>query len=153
MLTDLRDMLDAPTLKLPIGGKTYVVQACTADAWLRLQEINDRITAKAKTSEDGTDVATATGVSELEMFKMALGDTFAEMITGQVTAVELKHAGVTAYYWQLGNEAVAEAMWQSAGKAPAPSKPARQSSTRTSTAGATTTRKRASTKATTTPTK
>lgn len=131
MLTDLRDMLTAPTLTLPIGGQAFVVQECPAETWLRLQEVNDRATAKV--TEDGDTSATLEdvggGMSETEMVKLALGDTYQQMIAGGVRPSELRHAGITAYYWQLGNESVAAAMWESAGKAPAPTKTAPTSST------------------------
>lgn len=156
-LSDLRESLDAPVLTLPIGGKTYIVKACSAAVWLQLQEINDR-TAKAleaakAAGEDGESVDS--GVSELDLMKMSLGATYDTMVnSGDVTMPEMKHAGITAYYWQLGQRTVAEAVWESVGKAPAPTtKAPAKSSTRTSTASATTTRRRASTSGTSSPKK
>ncbi|MDQ1738106.1 MAG: hypothetical protein QOH56_4357 [Pseudonocardiales bacterium] len=151
-LADLREFIDSPKLTLPIGGRSYNVGPVTAQVWLRLQEIQARaakvIEDAAKLSDDPDAVLAASDteideISELDLIKLALGDAFDVMVRGGVTGPELKHAGVTAYYWQLGQESVAEAIWISAGKATAPRR-APRTSIRTSTGAATTTRKRAS---------
>lgn len=140
---DLRGMLGAPKLKLPIGGRTYVVEPATAETWLKLQEVNARATAVISgKGDEGEDI------SEPELYRLALGDAFDHMVKG-VSGAELKHAGITAYYWQLGQDSVAEAVWADVGKAEKPT-PKRSRSTSTSTGAATTTKRRASTSSTTT---
>lgn len=125
MLTDLRDLLTPPTLKLPIGGTVYTVPECSAATWLRFQEVNNR--AADKIAEDDDTKATlddvGDGMSETEMIQLALGDAYQQMLSGGVRPSELRHAGITAYYWQLGNEDVAVAMWEAVGKAPAAQTP------------------------------
>jgi len=131
-LDDLRSFLDQPTLTLPVGGKTYTVQPCKADVWLRLQEIARR----AEGGEDTTD--------DMELFKLALGDLF-ERLLPLVTLPEMKHIGTTAYLWQLGDNKLAARFWASGGKASTP-EPETPTPTRrkTPTGVANTTRKRAS---------
>lgn len=145
-LSDLREMLDAPVLKLPIGGKTYAVQAADAETWLRLQDIHNRsadlVAGRPASASRSADAVT--GLSEIDMYRLALGDVFDKLVVAKVSGPELKHAGLTAYFWQIGEQDVAEAMWESAGKAPARPRSRRGSTTSTSTGAATTTRRRAS---------
>lgn len=128
MLNDLRESLTTPHLDLPIGGKKYVVHPVNADAWLRLVSHADSIEAG-----DGGTIK-----NDIELCRLALGATFDQMVEN-VTGPELNIAGVTAWFWQIGNPAAAEAFWQSRGKAPR-----RRRSTSTSTAAASGTRRRAS---------
>lgn len=117
-LTDLSDALDLPKLRIPLRGKVYIVLPCSGKAWLQLQDINNR--ASEALAESGDPKAEfKTGVTEDEMFKLALGDTYDELMA-EVSVAEIRHAAMTAYYWQLGDEAVAVAVWESAGKAPEP---------------------------------
>jgi hypothetical protein len=131
MLTDLRDTLDAPILKLPIGGTVYEVTECDAATWLRLQEVNQANIARVRAREAGAAVPDDDIMSEMEMVKLSLSDAYQTMIDGGVRPSELRHAGVTAFYWQLGVEDLAVSWWESGGKAPAPPGPSRSTSTRT----------------------
>lgn len=117
---DLRELLDEKPLKLPIGGKTYTIKACSADTWLKLHVIAERMDRTLKSGniddEDGTSVQ--------ELLRLSLGDTLDQMVAGGVSGQELNVAGYTAFFWHLGNEATAEQVWN-AGKALASASPNR----------------------------
>jgi hypothetical protein len=144
MLEDLRGFLDAPKLTLPIGGKNYIVEPVTAETWLKLVHFSELVASNADKPEATTDEIAQ--MSEIDLFKLCLGTTF-DVLAKVVNRNELRTAGLTAFYWQLGREDVAESMWRLEGKATAP-KAAPKRSTRTTTAAASTTRKRASTSGT-----
>lgn len=151
-LEDLRDLLDAPELTLPIGGRRYVVTAATAANWLQFQSINAAATRVAA-AKAAAETAAAAGepvpevdtsglsqLSDLELAELALGDTYKQMLAGGVTIAELQHAGVTAYFWHLGEPTLATKYWESAGgKAEAAPTTPPKKSTSTSTATANTT--------------
>ncbi|HJQ00079.1 MAG TPA: hypothetical protein VJ851_00635 [Jatrophihabitans sp.] len=145
-LSDLREMLDAPVLKLPIGGKTYTVAAADAETWLRLQDIHNRsadlVAGRPAAASRNADAVT--GLTEIDMYRLALGPTFDQLVAAKISGPELKHAGLTAYFWQIGEEKVAELMWESAGKAQPARRRSSRSTTSTSTGAATTTRRRVS---------
>lgn len=114
-LQDLRDFLDAPKLTLPIGGREYVVTPATAQTWLRLQALAEDAEKAAK--GDPEALKRANDTRDVELYRMALGPVFDEMLP-HVTGTELQKAGLTAWFWQCGQQALAEASWNSGGKAP-----------------------------------
>jgi hypothetical protein len=116
-LEDLRDFLDAPKLTLPIGGRRYVVEPATAEVWLRLQAVAADAEAAAK--GDGEALARSGRVSDLDVYRLALGPAFDEMLP-KVSKTELGQAGMTAWFWQLGQQELAETYWRSGGKASPP---------------------------------
>lgn len=130
-LSDLSEFLDVPVLTLPVHGVKYIVKSASGEDWLRLQAIDDdRATSK---------------VSAMEMFKLALGSTFDEMVKAGLLKAEIEHCGTTAYFWQMGREDMAETFWKSTGKAVAAKSPRKTSTQRTTRpAAGTTTRRRAS---------
>jgi hypothetical protein len=137
---DLREFLVGPTLQMPIGGRVYTVRSATARVWLELSEFAGKV-ADAQTA----GVPLVDDWNELDLYKRALGDDTYQELVDTVSVAELKHAGLTAYFWQLGQEETVKAMWTAPGKAAPP----KAASTSTSTGGATTTKRRASTKGTT----
>lgn len=159
-LDDLRDVLDQPTLTLPIGGKQYDVKPCSAKTWMRLQAYRAAVTAvkqaaEAKEKPKPADVKAST-ISEPVLFGMSLGDVYQQMINSDdVTPPELFQAGMTALLWQTGDGELAEVYWRSGGKVPAPEAEPNEppTVTPTPTGEATTTRKRASASGTSTPKK
>jgi len=77
--------------------------------------IDDRIKVgdvNAAVEQDGT--------SETDLYRRALGAAFDEMVQDDVTGKELTAAAWTAFFWQLGNQELAESVWENAGKALAP---------------------------------
>lgn len=130
-LSDLSEFLDVPVLTLPVHGKKYVVKSASGEDWLRLQAIED-------------DRATSS-VSAMDMFKLALGPTFDELVKAGLSKPEIEYCGTTAFFWQMGREDMAEAFWRSGGKAVAAKTPRKTSTPRTTRpAGAATNRRRAS---------
>jgi hypothetical protein len=122
---DLRELLDADPLPLPIGGTVYMVQPCSADDWLWLHARGERID-KLMAKGDLTAVAEGDdGTSEVDLYRRTLGSTFDQMLAGGVNSKELLVAGWTAFFWQLGNLEYAEAIWANAGKALGVTKPNR----------------------------
>lgn len=122
---DLRELVDAQPLKLPIGGKVYVVEPCSAEVWLKLQTIGERMDEITQAKKEGKEVDTSIGTKPVDLFRMTLGGTFDKMVKDGVRGDELSTAGYTAFFWQIGNEAMAEATWKLAGKALTPAQPNR----------------------------
>lgn len=133
-LGDLRDLVEAPKLTLPIGGKKFVIDPCSGETWLKLQ-------AFAEFLEGKREVGVESALSDTELYSLALGEKVYAQIIRHATGPEIQKAGMTAFFWQTGNGATAEAYWNSGGKAP---KPRRSRSTSTSTGAASTSRKPAS---------
>ena len=149
-LDDLRDFLEQPTLILPIGGKEYVVEACSAKTWLQLQAFRDQMAAFEKDPKKNKPPT----IKDVDFYRLNFGDAvYEQMIEDGVRPAELQFASVTANLWQLGDAEIAEAYWRSGGKAQAqkgnPADPPK-TATPTHTGEATTTRKRASRSTTTT---
>lgn len=151
-LGDLRDILEPPeTLALKIAGVEYVVQPCTARDGLRMEVLLAEFNANTSTIPLG------------DFWKLTLGDTLVKLEEG-ARRDEVTRCAWTAFYWHLGHKDMARRQWRAnlmaepdddAGKAAAPTAtPKKKSATRSrSTAGATTTRSRASTNATKVPPK
>jgi hypothetical protein len=113
---DLRELLEEQVLPLPIGGITYSVPACSADDWLYLNTqarvIESMIRAGAMDAEIKGE-----GEEDPEIFmRRCLGDAFDLMTADGVTGKELTIAAFTAFFWQLGNEELAERVWLNGGK-------------------------------------
>lgn len=104
-----------PTLKLPVGEKTYVVESPDADTGLWVHAMM------------GTALATDAGLvldddEEVNLFRRVLGPTYDEMRADKVRWPVLKRAGSTAVMWIAFGEDAAEAVWNGSaeGKAPNP---------------------------------
>lgn len=127
-LEDLSQYLETPTLTLPIRGTSYTVESADGERWLRLQAI-------------AANTDTKSGESMMDLYRLALGDTFDQLVNAKVSGADIQHAGTTAFYWQIGREDLAQAFWRSGGKAPGPR---RATPKTTRPAAASTTRRRAS---------
>lgn len=144
-LQDLRDLLDPPkALILRIAGVEYEVQPCSAADYLKMQLLLADFQADRNT------------IPMAEFYKLTLGDALPKLEEG-VRRIELSRCAWTAFYWHLEAEEVARKTWagvvaeeSDSGKAEAPTAaPKKKTATRSSsTAGAPTTRSRASGKAT-----
>lgn len=126
-------------LILPIGGKKYRVPEFNAEVGMRVEIILNA--ARGKMSERQQQVLSDEG--ERDTYRDILGDAYEQMADDGVSWPRIKHAAITAMYHFNISPAAAEEYWNgSAGKATAgrPSRPA----TRGTTAGASSTKPRAS---------
>jgi hypothetical protein len=120
----LRDFTDDGQIVLPIGGTTYTVPPVSARLTL---ELLDYETAKDK---DATRLGQLT---EIELYRELLGPVFDQMVDDDRTLVELRMAGLYAYLHTVKGEAMADAYWDTEGKAPAPTNRATKRATKKAT--------------------
>lgn len=124
---DLDEFFDS-TLKLPIRGKTYVIESPDAKTGLWCQRIL-AVAAKVKGGDGEVSEEEAAGLKldddeERGLFQRLMGPVFDEMIADRLPWEHIKHAGVTCLMWAAGNEGQAEKYWKSGGQAPkAPAAP------------------------------
>lgn len=147
---DLRDVVKARTITLPIGGVDYVIQDVDADTGLWAQAVFEA----GVTVHSGTEITAEQAEAVLldddeepETYARFLGDAYETMRADGVRWGDLKHAALTAMVWIVMGEDQAEEYWTTPpgeGQAAAPARPNR-GSRRASAATARTTRKRAST--------
>ena len=117
---DLDEFFD-DTLKLPIGGKTYVIRSVDAETGLwcqRMMESAAVVSAGAQLSEGDVDGLLLDDDQERDLFRRVLGATYDEMVADKVSWERLKHAGTTAFMWAAGNKETAEEFWLSGGAGP-----------------------------------
>lgn len=142
---DLDEFFD-PSLRLPIRGKTYVVQSPTAADGLWVMRLVTA--AERQRAGEQLDDATLSGLQlddaeERGMYERLLGPVLAELEADGVPWEMVKHAGMTAFIWVSGSREAAEKFWSTpSGEAVAPNRAARR-------ATATSTRSAASTAGTT----
>lgn len=113
---DLDEFFD-DTLRLPIGGKTYVIASPDAETGLWCQRMLSTaavVSGGAQLSEDDVSSLVLDDEQELDLFKRILGPTYDEMVADKVSWERLKHAGTTAFMWAAGNKDTAEEFWLSA---------------------------------------
>lgn len=150
-LKQLGSFLD-PILAVPYRDKTYQIPAVDAETGLRLQKL---VAAGVRTALDGEiDPATIELVNDADeqgFYETILGPVYAELIADGASSPAVKYIGQTALMWHAQDFEMAETFWKAEGKAPAPNRAQRRTATRTSTAAAPTTQKRASASGTTTP--
>lgn len=151
----MRDAYEVLALRLPIGGRTYLAQPPTAEAGIRLMnmlEAGIRRDALASNGVHGADLDAATASlivddSDINFAHDCLGAAYDEMIADNVPPAMISLAMGTAFLAWTAGEAIAEAWWETGGKAPTPPKrPAGAPPTETQTqqAAATTTPTRVS---------
>lgn len=132
---DLSQFLEAKVLTLPINGKDYVVPEASAQAWLKLESA----------VVDGEQK-----MLDRDIWELALGPAWQELLDDDIPMSHVQVAGVTAYYWQTRRPNAALAVW-SAGKGQRPKKPSGTGTRPQTRSGAgATTRRRASGTGTTT---
>ena len=122
---DLEEFFD-PTLRLPIRGKTYVIQSPDATTGLWCQRILE-VAAKVKDGKDVDDKTAQTlqldDDEERTLYERLMGDTYQEMLEDNIPWEYLKHAGTTALLWAAGNVETAETFWRSGGASPEAERP------------------------------
>ena len=147
---DLDEFFDY-TLPLPVGGKVYVVPPATAEFGLYCQ----RLLSDGAVTVAGGEVAGPPPKmhfdddEEINIYKLALGETlYKELITDGVSWPRVQLIGQTAIVWIGGNIALAEQYWSSGGRPEASAPTNRAARRSTGTAGASRTRRPASTSGT-----
>ena len=113
---DLSEVLDAG-LPLPIKGKTYLVPPVDAETGLRLQRLAEVAAQAAKAVENGErlDAIVFDDDDEIDLYRVALGAAYEEMLADGVSWPALKIAGVTAWLDSAVGREAAEAYWNAAG--------------------------------------
>jgi hypothetical protein len=119
-------------LRLPIGGKEYVIPSADAATGLQCQRLF-QILAKAQdrgTEVDDDDLAKLDLDDEEErsLYERLLGTAMDDMVADGVAWEKVKHCGITALIWTAGNTDAAEKYWASGGipEAQAPNRAARR---------------------------
>jgi len=144
---DLREFFDG-SLRLPVGGKTYVIPPIPFKDGLMAQTILDAA-IKAQTGRELTE-SDFDGVldddDERSLYQQMLGPAYDEMVTDGLNWPELQRCGTTAFLFFTSGEQAATSFWEEGpGEAPAPNR-----ATRRSKAAAASSRPRASTDGSTT---
>lgn len=159
--TDLGDWADLVGLRLPIGGRVYVLPPIDSELGPRLQALIDYgIDIALGNDPDADDAAEALDdVAELDLYKQVLGPVYDTMQADRVPWPALKHAAMTSIINATRDREEAEAYWERLGKPepattpvkqPTDRKPRKATGSRTpraSTAGTTSRRKPAAAKA------
>jgi len=150
-LEQLGSFLD-PFLAVTFRGKTYQVPAVSAETGLRLQKlVSAGIRAATEESLDPASIELVNDAEELGFYEQILGPVYPELLADGASFPALKFIGSTALLWHTQDFATAETFWKAEGKAPEGNREQRRTATRTRTAAAPTTKKRASRTGTTTP--
>lgn len=113
---DLDEFFDS-SLRLPVRGKTYVIESPDARTGLWCQRIV-ALSAKAKAGSLDDDDAAALQLDddeERDLFERLLGPAFEEMVADNLPWEHVKHCGLTALIWAAGNVEAAEEFWASGG--------------------------------------
>jgi hypothetical protein len=122
---DLDDFFD-DALRLPIGGKEYVITV-SAEAGIRHQKLFSLIVAANNgVTLSAEDLATLEldDDAEKDVFISVLGPAYDEMKVDGVSWPKIKHAATTAFMYAAGDKKLAEQVWNNpeavdvAGKAP-----------------------------------
>ncbi|MFB7900205.1 hypothetical protein ACFC1B_28240 [Streptomyces xiamenensis] len=121
----LDDFLDE-SITLPIGGRTYVIPAPSAEVGLRVQAMVQAAAAAADGGRIRDEVLS--DAAERDHYRDVLGTAYEQMLTDGVNWPALKHAALTAMVWITQDRATAEKFWASGGdpKAGAPNRAARR---------------------------
>lgn len=142
------------SLELPVEGrdrklKEYAIPPCAAEVGLKLTARFDDAKTKVTASDD-PDEEVVDDASEEELYRMALGDVYDQLIADGVLFPTLKVVGQTAVIWHVYGVKAAELYWEVGGD---PKRFKKDSTSTTETpatpAAAPSTRKRASATGTT----
>lgn len=109
---DLDEFFD-DTLRLPVGGKWYVVPPPSAETGLFCQQLMEAGLDAANGAD--VDAANLDDVGEEDLYRRVLGSTLDELRTDGVTWPKIKHCGITAFLWIAANKETAEKFWESGG--------------------------------------
>lgn len=110
---DLDEFFD-DALRLPIGGKEYVIPSPDAATGLHVQ----RLFAAAEGA--GADTADLDDEAEADLYRRVLGGVYDEMVANGLPWSRLRMAGLTALVWVAGGVESAEAFWAAGGRPEAP---------------------------------
>jgi hypothetical protein len=149
-MRDLDEFFD-PSLRLPIRGKTYVVESPDAKTGLRVQRLlTTGVVAAAggEVSQEDLDSLELDDKAELDLYLGLLGSTYDEMVADGLPWEMIKHAGGTAMMWVAFGIEAAERFWEDGApsgeasrpepqdhKAPAASQPSRRAASRGTSTG------------------
>jgi hypothetical protein len=106
-------ILEDPVLRLPILGKTYVVQSPNAATGLWVQSMM----SAAQLTRAGFEVDSADARLVLEdddernLYERVLGDTYDELVADAVKWPHIQRAGKAALLWIHRGEEAAELFW------------------------------------------
>ncbi|MEV6033565.1 hypothetical protein AB0L65_20590 [Nonomuraea sp. NPDC052116] len=150
---DLDSFFD-PTLKLPVGGKTYVIPPPSAEVGLlcqRLMHASMAVQAGQDVDEDGLNQLAETVLDddqEKDLYQRILGPAWDELLADQVVWPKIQHIGQTALIWVAAGLEAAGKHWESGptgeAEAPARTEASAARSTRSRGSATTTTRTTAS---------
>ncbi|MEV0553134.1 hypothetical protein AB0I27_06700 [Streptomyces sp. NPDC050597] len=113
----LSDYLD-DSLTLPVGGRTYRIEAPSAETGLRVQAVMQAAAVAAEGGQPDREVLD--DAAELDLFRAVLGDAYDQLLADGVNWPTLKHVARTALAWIMYDREAAETLWSGGGKAPAP---------------------------------
>lgn len=133
---DLGDWAELVGLRLPIGGRTYLLPPISAELGPRVQALIDYgIDIAAGNETDDTEVLD--DLAERDLYKEVLGQVYDAMQADGVPWAALKHAAMTSMIDATRDRAEAEVYWERLGK-PEPAKtPVKQPADRKATASRT----------------
>jgi hypothetical protein len=124
-------ILEDPVLRLPILGKTYVVQSPNAATGLWVQSMM----SAAQLTRAGFEVDSADARLVLEdddernLYERVLGDTYDELVADAVKWPHIQRAGKAALLWIHRGEEAAELFWNGGSADPKASDPEADEST------------------------
>lgn len=123
---DLDEFFD-PSLRLPIGGKTYTVPPPDAEVGLlcqRLMHAGLAAQAGQEVDQDGLNRladAVLSDEQEKDLYKRLLGPVWEELFADRVSWPVIQHVGETALLWVAAGVDAAARHWEAgAGEAQAP---------------------------------
>lgn len=114
---DFDEFIDS-RLRLPIRGKTYVIESPDAKTGMWIQEaVTLAARVKAGDAVGAGDLASLEldDDQEKDLYKRVLGPVHAQMVDDGVPWEALKRAGITALIWVAGDTETAEQYWNSGG--------------------------------------
>ncbi len=124
---DLGDWAELGGLKLPIGGKVYVLPPVSAELGPRLQVLmSSGVTLGQGGELADDDKQVLSDLAEKELYRDLLGPVYDEMIADGVPWSALKHAAMTVLVDATVDRDTAEQYWENLGKPPAVKKAARK---------------------------
>ena len=113
-MQDLAEFLD-PTLKLPIGGKTYTVEPVDAKTGLKLQRmrvLGSLVAQGIEVPEEDVKALEMVGSNEEQFLRNALGAvTYDQMVKNKVSWIHIRHAASTAFVFHTEGRDAAEKAW------------------------------------------
>lgn len=122
---DLDEFFD-DTLRLPISGKVYVIQPVDSKTGLNMQRMMTIATQAAVGVDISPEQVAALELDDAgedQLYRLALGDVYDQLVADGVNWPRLKHAGLTAYFFQITGREMAEKVWATGGPGKAPKRP------------------------------